>query len=133
MTTTATFAILVGLMCIAAGIGGLLRPQEWGRMFDELERSPALMISVAFIATLFGSVVILLHPWRETWLQLLVTIIGWLSFIEGLALLSVPQAYLSIARRLLGYPRAWAIFTLLLGVILLGAGLAARSAAPTSY
>ena len=133
MTTTATFAILIGLMCLAAGIGGLLRPQEWGRMFDELETSPGLMISVAFIAILFGSVVILLHPWWDTWLQVLVSLIGWLSFIEGLALLSVPHIYIALVKPLLGYARAWALFTLLLGVILLGAGLAARTAAATLY
>ena len=133
MTTTATFAILIGLMSIAAGIGGFVRPDEWRRMFDEFEASPGLMLSVAFIAILFGSVVILLHPWWGSWLQVLVSLIGWLSFIEGLALLSVPHAYIAIVRPLLGYARAWAFFTLLLGVTLLGAGLAARTAAATLY
>jgi hypothetical protein len=133
MTTTATFAILIGLMSIAAGIGGFMRPDEWRRMFDEFEASPGLMLSVAFIAILFGSVVILLHPLWDTWLQILVSIMGWLSFIEGLALLSVPHAYIGLIKPLVGYARAWAIFSLLLGVLLLGAGLAAQSAAATLY
>ena len=75
-TYTTAFALLIGLMSIAAGIGGLLRPQEWRRMFDEFEASPGLTLSIAFIAILFGALVILLHPLWDTPLEIAVSLIG---------------------------------------------------------
>lgn len=127
-TLTGTFAMLIGLMSIAAGIGALLRPGEWQRMFDEFEGSPGLLVSVAFIAIVFGAVVVLLHPLWDTPLQIAVSLIGWLSFVEGLALLAIPRQYISVARLLLPYGRAWAIVSLLIGIVLFVAGIAEHSA-----
>jgi uncharacterized protein YjeT (DUF2065 family) len=124
---TAVIAILIGLMSVAAGIGGLQRPEEWRRMFDDFEASPGLSIAIAFVAILFGSLVILAHPLWDSPLQIAVSVIGWASFIEGLALLAFPHRYIGLVKGLLGYTRAWAIFSLLLGAALLAAGIAARS------
>jgi hypothetical protein len=127
LSTTGLLAVLIGLMSIATGIGGLLRPNDWGRMFDEFEASPGLSLAIAFIAILFGSLVILIHPLWDTPLQIVISVIGWASFIEGLALLALPRSYVGMVKPLLAYTRAWTIFSLLLGAVLLIVGLAERT------
>lgn len=127
LSTTGLLAVLIGLMSIAAGIGGLQRPDDWRRMFDEFENSPGLTLGIAFIAILFGAFVILIHQGWDTPLRFAVSAIGWASFIEGLALLAIPRAYIGLVKPLLGYARAWAIFSLLLGAALLFFGFADRA------
>ncbi|MCA1404708.1 hypothetical protein I6F26_10095 [Ensifer sp. IC3342] len=127
LSTTGLLAVLIGMMSIATGIGGLLRPNDWRRMFDEFEASPGLSLAIAFIAILFGSLVILIHPLWGTLLQIVISVIGWASFIEGLALLAIPRSYIGIVRPLLAYTRAWTIFSVLLGAVLLIAGFGDRT------
>ncbi|GLS33660.1 hypothetical protein SAMN04488498_11612 [Mesorhizobium albiziae] len=127
LSTTGLLAILIGLMSIATGIGGLLRPNDWRRMFDEFEASPGLSLAIALIAILFGSLVISIHPRWDTPLQIVISVIGWASFIEGLALLSIPRSYIGMAKPLLAYTRAWTIFSLLLGAVLLIVGFGERT------
>ncbi|TGS87411.1 hypothetical protein EN817_08300 [Mesorhizobium sp. M3A.F.Ca.ET.174.01.1.1] len=115
-------------MSIATGIGGLLRPNDWRRMFDELEASPGLSLAIAFIAILFGTLVILIHPLWDTPLQIVISVIGWASFIEGLALLAIPRSYIGMVKPLLAYTRA--VFSLLLGAVLLIVGFGERRNPP---
>lgn len=125
--TTLYLAMLLGLVCVAAGLGGLARPDDWRRIFDELEASPGLMLAIAFIAILFGLVVILTHrAWTDP-LAIVVSLAGWLSFAEGLALLSVPRWWIGLVKPLLRYARAWSAVALLLGLFLLAAGLTGRA------
>jgi uncharacterized protein YjeT (DUF2065 family) len=126
---TAILAILIGLVCLASGIGGLLSPQDWLEMFDEFERSPGLTLTIAFIAILFGAFIILFHRSWSGAPAVAVSLIGWATFLEGLMLLGLPRLYIRLVRRLLVYARAWAIFALLLGAWLLAAGISARSPA----
>ena len=129
MIETAIFAILIGLVCLAAGIGALLSPNDWPEMFDEFERSPGLTLTIAFIAIVFGAFVILFHRSWDGAPAVAVSLIGWASFAEGLVLLGLPRLYLRLVRPLLVHVRAWAVFALLLGAWLLAAGIAARSPA----
>ena len=126
--TTLHMAVLIGLICLAAGIGSLVSPGDWPEMFDEFERSPALTLAIAFIALIFGAFIILFHrSWADP-LAVIVQLIGWMSFLEGLILLGMPKLYIRLARPLLRYARYWGVFALVLGAFLLSAGLFGRAA-----
>ena len=127
MIETAILAILLGLICLATGIGGLLSPADWPEMFDEFDGSPGLTLAVAFIAIIFGAFIILFHGSWDGPLAIAVSLVGWASFLVGLLLLGLPRFYLRLVRPLLSYARAWAVFALLLGAYLLAGGIAARS------
>lgn len=124
--TTLVLAVVIGLMSLASGIGGLVDPRRWAAIFDELDRSPGLVLAMAILAYSFGAVVVAIHNiWTDP-LSVIVSVIGWASLVEGTLLLAVPATYLGFARRLMSYARAWAIFAILLGTALLAAGLTGR-------
>lgn len=125
---TLHLAVLIGLVCLATGLGGLSGPGRWPEMIDEFERSPGLMLAIAFAGVVFGLVIILAHPYWGDPLAVAVSLIGWASFVEGLALLAIPGAYLGMIRPALRFARAWSIVATILGLILIVAGLAGRAA-----
>jgi hypothetical protein len=120
---TFQLAVFIGAMALAAGIGGWRHPEAWPEMFAEFDRSPGLVMAIAFVALLFGALVLLLPGGWSDPLAIAVSAIGLLSLVEGLALLAFPRFYLRLARPLLGYARVWAGFAMALGAALFLAGL----------
>lgn len=119
----------LGLVLVAAGIGGFTgKPgADWAEAIDELGRMPGLTLAMAFIAIVFGAGILLVHHHWTDPLAIAVTLIGWAAFIEGLLLLAVPGSYLAFARNWTRYARPWALVALLLGAVLLVAGLTGRA------
>lgn len=125
---TATLALLIGFVCIASGIAAMLAPADGPDLAGELERSPVLNLVAAFAAILFGAFVILFHrSWADP-LAVIVSIIGWATFLEGLVLLGLPSFYARLARPLMRNVRAWGLFALVLGAFLIAGGLMGRAA-----
>jgi len=126
---TLHLAVLIGLVCLAVGIGGLIGENRWPEMVDEMERSPTLLLAIAFVGVALGLIILLAHNSFADPLAAAVTFIGLWSFAEGLVLLAFPYIYLRLVRPLLRHPRAWAIFAASVGVALLLAGLTGRATA----
>jgi hypothetical protein len=131
MTTTSVITlhlcVLLGLYMLAAGIGGLHEGARWRGLIDELERSPGLCYLLAALAFLAGAGMVLLHNFWSDPLAILVTLIGWSALAEGLVLLAFPAAWFALARLFVPYLRAVAIAAILLGALLLLAGLTGRA------
>jgi uncharacterized protein YjeT (DUF2065 family) len=125
---TIPLALLIGFVCLASGIAAMLAPAEAPEAIGELERSPLLGAAAAFAAILFGAFVILFHRSWASPLAILVSLIGWVIFVEGLVLLGAPRLYARIARPLMRHARSWGLFALVLGAFLIAGGLAARAA-----
>ena len=127
---TLNMAVGLGVILLAAGIGGLSGPpgavSDWEKTIDEMRRLPGLTLAMAFIAIMFGAGILFVHPYHGDPLAIIVTVIGWMSFLEGLLLLAVPRLYLSFARWGVRYARAWAIGAIVLGLALFLAGLTGR-------
>ena len=124
---TLRLAMLIGLALIAAGVGGVTRRARWREMFDEFDRSPGLVMAIAWIAFLFGLLVILVHNiWTDP-LAIIISIIGWAGFVEGLLLMAMPNRFLALVRPLLAYERAWGLFSMILGLLLVIAGVTGRA------
>ena len=124
---TAPLALTIGLVCLASGAIAMLVPAEAPEAIDELERSPAFTLGASLAALTFGAFVILFHRSWSGPLAIAVSLIGWLTFLEGLVLLGLPALYARLARSLLRRARAWGLVALLAGAALIAGGLAARS------
>ena len=123
---TLHMAVLIGLICLASGMAAMFAPADAPEAIEELERSPAFGLSAAFLAILFGAFVIHFHrSWGDS-LAILVSVVGWVAFIEGLVLLGLPHLYVRIARPVMRHARAWGLFALVLGAFLIAGGLTAR-------
>ena len=125
--TTLHLAILIGLYLVAAGLGGLADGARWPDMIDDLERSPGLLYLLAALAFGAGALIVWAHHHWTDPLAVVVTLIGFGALAEGLLLLAFPKAWLALARPLVAHLRALAIASLLLGALLLLAGLTGRA------
>ena len=121
---TAWILLLLGLYSVAAAVGELRRRGTWARMIWELERSKALQFVVGLICLILGSVIMLVNPYDGLDLQsILVTILGGLILLEGVAFLAFPDWMLWMSRQLVGAKSSiWAWFAFLIGIAFLCLG-----------
>jgi uncharacterized protein YjeT (DUF2065 family) len=125
--TTLHLCIFLGLYLIAAGLGGLIDGPRWPELIADLERSPGLLYLAGAIAFGAGALIVWIHHHWTDPLAVIVTLIGYSALAEGLLLLALPRAWVALARPLLAHLRALAIVSIVLGALLLGAGLTGRA------
>lgn len=128
---TLDLLVAFGLYCLAAGIGGVLAPERWIGMLDDLGR-PAVSYIAGFAVFAIGVAIILAHNLWTDPLAVLVSLLGWGAAIEGLILIAWPAPLLAIARSFLGSTRLWAFVSVFIGAVLIAIGMTAR-AAPVIY
>ena len=124
---TLPLALLTGFVCLASGMVALLLPADGVDAVDELEQAPMLAVGAAFGAILFGAFLILAQrSWSDP-LAILISLIGWAAFLEGLVLLGLPRLYVRLARPIMRRARYLGLFALMLGAFLIAAGLTSRA------
>jgi uncharacterized protein YjeT (DUF2065 family) len=123
---TLDLATAIGLYWIAAGIGLLVAPQRMRAMVDDL-RAPGLCYALGLGLFAIGTAILIPHHVLHDPLGAIVTLIAALLALEGLVLIACPQALIRIAEPFLGHARLWAIVSLVLGVLMLLAGLTGRA------
>lgn len=133
MITTSTVLTLslakaFGVYMIAGGLSGLLSRARWAGIIDEFNARPGLTyISGVFVFAL-GAVIVMAHNiWTDP-LAMLVSLIGWVAAAEGLILIAYPGPLLRWAISFVrpGAVTAFAVFTIILGAVLLLLGLTGR-------
>ncbi|APL95966.1 DUF2065 family protein [Sphingobium indicum] len=123
---TLRLAEAIGLYMIVVGMGGLTAPRRWRQVMDDLERSPGLVMALGFPVFAVGAALVLIHSiWRDP-LSIIVSVIGYAALVEGALLLAVPGLLIKIGRWSLNFTRAWAMVSIVLGVLLFLAGLTGR-------
>ena len=124
---TLRLAEAIGLYMIVVGIGGLVAPERWRKMMDDLERSPGLVMALGFPVFAIGAALVLIHSvWTDP-LAVIVSLVGYAALIEGALLLAVPGPLFRVGRWSLNFTRAWAVVSILLGILLFFAGLTGRA------
>lgn len=124
---TLRLAEAIGLYMIVVGIGGLVAPERWRKMMDDLERSPGLVMALGFPVFAIGAALVLIHSVWTDLLAVIVSLVGYAALIEGALLLAVPGPLLRVGRWSLNFTRAWAVVSILLGILLFFAGLTGRA------
>lgn len=84
-------AQVMAIYFIAAGVSMLAKKEAIKRLIDDFASHPYQMYYAGFYILIIGSLLVLSHNvWDGTW-RVVITIIGWLTFLKGLAYLWVPQ------------------------------------------
>ena len=126
---TLRLAEAMGLYMIVIGIGGLASPARWREVMDDLHRSPALVVTLGFAVFAVGVTLVMVHSiWTDP-LAIIVSVIAYIVLVEGALLLAVPRPLIRFGEGSVVFTRAWAIFSLVLGILLFLAGLTGRATA----
>lgn len=117
-------ATLMGAFAIAVAIGALRQPGIWSKMVDEIKQSPALQLLCGFAELFIGAAIYLLNPWDSAdLLSMVMKAMGGLMMVEALVVMAISDLYFQAwLKNLVAMKRGWPLVSLLVGVVLLGAG-----------
>jgi len=118
---TAWILLITALYSIAAAIGELRRPGSWARMVWELEQSKALQFLTGILVLVMGAAVYLVNPYDAgNWVSVMVTVMGGLMMLEGIAFLAFSDWMVKLSRNIMGSAAAvWAWAALAIGLALI--------------
>ena len=119
--------LLIGLYELVAGIAGLTGRIDWRAMTDEFMNSPSLSFVTGFMVFALGGVMIINHHHWTDLLAIIVSLIGWIALVEGIAMMLAARPLLIFFRPLIGSQRAVSLFAALFGIILIVVGLTGRA------
>jgi uncharacterized protein YjeT (DUF2065 family) len=125
MDLTAWTSTLLGFYILFAGIGALRNPASWQKMIGEVGKSPALQLVAGLLELVVGALVYLANPWVPAdLLSCVLKTAGGLLMIEALVIAGFADIYTHFWLRTLNHMhRGWAIFTILVGLILAVVGM----------
>ena len=110
-------AKILAITYIATGISALSGKITYARLAEDFERSPGLTFTTGFFTLVFGMVLVTYHNiWVSDW-TVLVTLVGWLSVLKGVVLMTCPQAALKLKKSWYKNTRAWGLFMLAFGAL----------------
>ena len=111
-------AKVFGLYFLVVGIAGFLNAEKFRSLIiDFSKRSDSLFLS-GFIGLVLGILLITSHNiWSSDW-RVLITILGWMTFLKGAFLLVFPEGMLRFSKRCLECKMSYNLSFLL--TILLG-------------
>ena len=99
MTTSKTIAGLIGPTLVAIAAGMLLNIGSLPTLAEQVSRDPALIFVSGILLFVAGLAIVRAHNrWTEEW-PVLVTILGWLAILSGLARVIFPTGLAAIAGR----------------------------------
>ncbi len=124
---TLRLAEAIGLYWLVAGVGLLLVPQRMGAILGDIERSPGLAYAFGVATFAIGAAILIPHHVLADPLSVIVTVLAALLVIEGLVLIAAPGMLIAFSRPLMTSARLWAIIAIVVGLLLLLAGLTGRA------
>lgn len=97
MDTVVKIEIICAVYLIVLGIALFVRRRELSPLIDEYRRSPALLFTGGLFALLFGLWIVLSHNIWVLSPAVIVTLVGWLSVVKGVALMTWPELWMKLA------------------------------------
>ena len=113
-------AKLLAVVYCSVGLGIILNPDYYRRMFDEMIKQLSFIYLGGVMSLAIGFLIINSHnTWESNW-TILITIFGWLALIKGVAILVTPEKFTEFSKNILQKENSFktlGIFTLALGFI----------------
>lgn len=124
LTVSSFFAQVIGIYLILICLAMLLQHHRFKKIMTEIIGHPASMFICSATNIIFAVVILVPHDlWVANW-HVLITIIGWLTLIKGVAGLYFPDKYAEICKKFMatrGY-QIWTWIWLLIGLYLVVMG-----------
>lgn len=96
MDRSRALARILGPVLMVPALGALLNLGTYQRLIEEFAASPMLCYLGGFMALLMGLVILELHSqWEARW-SVIITILGWITVIKGVALILFPGLVLGL-------------------------------------
>ena len=126
LSLTESLSIFFGLYFLAAGLGMLLDREAIPAMFESMKENPAIGFTMGLLAFVAGALVISFHNEWNGILAPIISIFGWIAFLEGLLMLAFRQWFLNSFAFMVGSSKLigfFSIFTILMGALFVLAGM----------
>ncbi|MCK4888046.1 MAG: DUF2065 family protein [Planctomycetes bacterium] len=81
----------IGLIYLAVGVGILLNPQYYKKMFADFKTSTAVMYIGGIFAFAIGFLLIIFHNIWVKDISVIITIVGWMALLKGISILVLPK------------------------------------------
>ena len=121
---------ILGIVLTVSGLSLLFNKKGVTSLVEDLTRNQGLLWLLGFFALVMGAVLVGLNKVWSSGVQLLVTIIGWLTLIKGAFILLFPNTAVSLSKKWnnAGLFAFSGLGALVLGLILLYVGFISRYA-----
>jgi hypothetical protein len=120
MVTSVFLAKVMGVIFTIAGLSIFLNMKCLDECWSGFMKNKSLMHLVGFLSLLLGLLVVLSHNmWEGSWV-LVVTVVGWFTFLKGVLVMLFPSAVEGFAESLMkrsAYP-LYALVAVVVGVYL---------------
>ena len=116
MDLSMLLAQVLGVVYLAAGLGMLLNGDYYKKAMHAMVKDGGMMYLGGFMALVMGFFMVTYHNVWEGW-PILVTLIGWLALIKGLALLIFPQGMMDWSATMMKHMANYSYVTLALGAV----------------
>jgi len=126
LSHTQSLAALIGLYFLAAGVGLLRDRDALIQMFQELKTQPMLGYLGAVLAFAIGGAIVAVHNDWSTWLSSFVSLVGWISLVEGTLLLAARTWFLEKVEGMATsdrFVKVMSVATLAVGAVLMWCAL----------
>lgn len=91
MNITLGLARVSGIICLLIGLS-VMNKKYMAAIVSEIENSKALLWTLGFMAAVLGLVSLSIYnAWSGDW-KVLLTILGWVSLLKGIAIMAFPAA-----------------------------------------
>ena len=126
MAATNILAALIGLYFICGGIAIFSDRKAMAGMLQALNEQPVLGYFGGVMAFAIGGTILAVHSSWDGWLAGFITLVGWISLIEGVLLIAVRRPFLQLVSnlRLEGHlGTVFGVATCCIGAVLLATSL----------
>jgi hypothetical protein len=101
MDTSIFLARLIGPILVVLAVGLLVRQDSWRAMASDFIGSQPLVFLTGFLTLLGGLALVNTHNvWEAGW-PVIITILGWLSVIGGVARMLFPETVMGVGQKML--------------------------------
>lgn len=133
---TVYFCRLIGLVALISGTTMLIERQPHIAAFGALAGDPALLYVMGIVNLVAGVAIVLVHNvWTRGLPALLVTLVGWIFLIRGVAMLLLPPDLISeivVDLQFAEFYYLYAAIPLILGAYLTLRGFGAAASSPVT-
>jgi uncharacterized protein YjeT (DUF2065 family) len=91
-----------GISIVTISLALLIKEKHLKRLFAKIESEESLFMGgvISFIIGL--GMILSYNVWEQSW-QVIITVLGWLALVKGLALLFIPEQMKKMAKRIENY------------------------------